>query len=187
LLIIAKRSEHNKMKRAHIIIITAIMASVIGTFFVTNVTTGLGAITGNAVASGSIQLESAQAAVGAFLFALVSLAALVVVARVGANSIQELSQDSGTPTMNAIIEKAESAIQRENYPAAYSHYNSIRQQYAGLETIEKLQYYARIIEVHRQLAKQATIAEANRLTDKYVNGAITEQEFEKLKQLLTSQ
>ncbi len=175
------------MKRAHIIITTAIMASVIGTFFVTNVATGLGAITGNAVASGSLQLESAQAVVGAFLFALVSLAALVVVARVGANSVEEMSQGSGTPTMKAAIDKAEEAIQRENYPAAYSLYNSIKQQYQGLESFEKLQYYARIIEVHRQLAKQATITEANRLTDKYVSGAITAQEFEKLRQLLISQ
>lgn len=175
------------MKPAHLVILTAIVASVIGTFFVTNTVTGFGAITGSAVASSSVQPEGVQAAVSSVLFALISLAALVVVARVGANTVREISQDSSSPSIKTAIESADSAIQQGKYPAAYSLYNNIKQQYANLESVEKLEYYARIIDVHRQLAKQATIAEANRLTDKYVNGTITDQEFEKLRQLLINQ
>ena len=175
------------MNRSHVIILAAVVASVIGTFFVANTVTGFSvgfnAITGHAVGS---PLNGVQAATGSVLFGLLSLAALVIVARIGANSITEKDEDSG-PDIKVSIEKAERAIQQGNHAAAYPIYNSLKQQYSGLESIEKLNYYARIIEIHRQLSRQATIAEANRLTDKYVNGNITEQEFEKLRELVTNQ
>ena len=175
------------MNRSHAIILTAVIASVIGTFFVANTVTGFSvgfnAITGHAVGS---PLNSVQAATGSVLFGLLSLAALVVVARIGANRLKE-QDGASSPSIKASLEKAERAIQQGNHAAAYPIYNSLKQQYSRLESIEKLNYYARIIEVHRQLSKQAVIAEANSLTDKYVNGKITEQEFERLRQLITNQ
>ena len=175
------------MNRSQVIIFAAVVASVIGTFFVANTVTGFSvgfnAITGQAVGS---PLNGIRAVTGSVLFGLLSLAALVVVARIGANNIKEQDEDNG-PSIKVSIDRAERAIQQGNHAAAYPIYNSLKQQYSSLESLEKLNYYARIIEIHRQLSKQATIAEANRLTDKYVNGKITEQEFEKLRELVTNQ
>ena len=186
------------MKPAHLIILMAITASVIGTFFVANTVTGLtvsklavsnsgfGSVTGNAVASSPAQLKGMQAAASSGLFGLLSLAALVVVARIGANTLKE-AEESSSPNIQTAIEKAESKARQGSYPAAATLYKSIKQQYAQLDPLERLEYYARIIDLHRQLAKQAVVAEANYLTDKYVGGTITEQEFERLRRLIVSQ
>ena len=175
------------MNRSQMIILAAVVASVIGTFFVANTVTGISAgfnaITGHAIGP---PLNGVQAATGSILFGLLSLAALVVVARIGANGIEE-QEETSSPSIKANLEKAEMAIQQGNHAAAYPLYNSLKQQYSGLGPVEKLNYYARIIEVHTQLSKQAVIAEANSLTDKYVNGSITEQEFERLRELVTNQ
>ena len=174
------------MNRAHMIILTAIVASVIGTFLVANTVTGFSvgfnAITGHAVGTP----QGVQAAASSVLFGLLSLAALVVVARIGANTLKE-AEESSSPNIQTAIEKAESTAKQGSYPAAATLYKSIKQQYAQLDPLERLQYYARIIDIHRQLAKQAVIAEANYLTDKYVAGTITGQEFERLRELLTNQ
>ncbi|MBI2143184.1 hypothetical protein HYU20_02480 [Candidatus Woesearchaeota archaeon] len=211
------------MKAAHVLIITAILASVIGTFFAANTINGLAvaknslgkadfaAVTGKAVDAGDTgtkQAEGLQAAMSALLFALVSIAALVIVGRIGQNSYAEIKQNSAqigrspiaqvgssrnsalggiAPKITDALKKVEDAIQTGSHDDAFALYNIIRQQYGQLSNGEKAEHYRRIISIHRQLSRQAAIMEAQRLTDKYVKGTISEEEFERLKQLIVSQ
>lgn len=185
------------MKTAHLIILIAVLASVLGTFIVADTITGLtaaknafsgsggfGTVTGNAI-SALNYARGAQTAISSALFGLISLAALVVVARIGANTVNDA--DENEPSMKTAIERAEKAAEKGSYPEAAALYNNIKLQYSQLDQLERLQYYPKIIGIHGQLAKQAKIAEASGLTDKYVTGTITEQEFERLRELLTSQ
>ncbi len=189
------------MKAAHVLIITAILASVIGTFFAANTISGFAvaknslanadfaAVTGRAVDSGNegaSHVEGLQAAMSALLFGLVSVAALVVVARIGQNTYAEIKQNS-TPRITDALKKAEDAIQTGSHSDGLALYNIIRQQYGQLSHDEKAENYSRIIGIHRQLSRQAAVMEAKQLTEKYVNGTISEQEFERLKQLIVSQ
>lgn len=189
------------MKAAHVLIITAILISVIGTFFATNTISGFAtvktnlagadfaAVTGKIVDSGdqgAKQVEGLQAAMSALLFGLVSIAVLVIVARIGQNTYAEIKQNS-TPKITDAVKKAEDAIQAGKHTDAFALYNIIRQQYSQLRQEEKTEHYSRIIGIHRQLSRQVAIMEAQRLTEKYVNGTMSEEEFERLKQLIVSQ
>lgn len=189
------------MKAAHVLIITAILASVIVTFFAANTISGFAvaksslanadfaAITGKAVDAGDTgakQVEGLQAAMSALLFGLVSVAALVVVARIGQNTYAEMRRES-TPRITDALKKAEDAIQTGSHDDGLALYSIIRQQYGQLSHDEKAEHYRRIISIHRQLSRQAAVMEAQRLTEKYVNGTISEEEFERLKQLIVSQ
>lgn len=193
--------KRGKMKAAHVLIITAILFSVIGTFFAANTINGFtvaksslgkadfAAVTGKAVDAGDAgakQAEGLQAAMSALLFGLVSAAALVVVARIGQNSYAEIRQNS-MPRITDALKKAEDAIQAGSHDDAFALYGIIRQQYGQLSNGEKAEHYRRIIGIHRQLSRQAAVMEAKRLTEKYVNGTISEEEFERLKQLIVSQ
>ena len=188
------------MKAAHMLIITAILASVIGTFFAANTISGFAvaknslanadfaAVTGKIVDSGDSgeHVNGLQAAMSALLFGLVSIAALVVVARIGQNTYAEIKQNS-TPRITDALKKAEDAIQTGNHSGGFALYSIIRQQYGQLRQEEKAEHYKRIVNLHSQLSRQAAIMEAQRLTEKYVNGTISEEEFERLKQLVVSQ
>ncbi len=190
-----------KMKAAHVLIITAILISVIGTFFATNTISGFtvakkdfnkasfAEVTGKVVApgaSGAKPVEGLQAAISALLFGLVSIVALVVVARIGQNTYAEIKQNSMPKIIDA-VKKAEDAIQAGKHTDAFTLYNIIRQQYGQLRQEEKAEHYSRIIGIHRQLSRQAAIMEAQRLTEKYVSGTMSEQEFERLEQLIMTQ
>lgn len=188
------------MRAGQVIILTAIIVSVIGTFFAANTISGFtvakkgfekanfAAVTGKAVDSetGSKQVEGLQAAMSALLFGLVSIAALVIVARVGQNTYAEIRQRSA-PKITDAVKKAEDAIQAGKQADAFALYGIIQQQYSQLRQEEKAEHYKRIINLHSQLSRQAAILEAQGLTDKYVKGTITEEEFERLKQLIIAQ
>ncbi|MBI2176284.1 hypothetical protein HYU40_02950 [Candidatus Woesearchaeota archaeon] len=189
------------MKAGHVIILTAIIVSVIGTFFAANTISGFtvakesfakaefASVTGKAIDSGvpgAKQVQGLQAAMSALLFGLVSIAALVIVARVGQNTYAEIQQRN-IPKITDAVKKAEDAIQAGKPTDAYALYGIIKQQYSQLKQEEKAEHYKRIINLHRQLSRQAAILEAQGLTDKYVKGTITEGEFERLKQLIISQ
>lgn len=189
------------MKAGHVIILTAVLVSVIGTFFAANTISGFAvakenfakaefaSVTGRAVdseVSGAKQVEGLQAAMSALLFGLVSIAALVIVARVGQNTYTEIQQRSA-PKITDAVKKAEDAIQAGKQADAFALYDIIKQQYGQLRQEEKAEHYKRIINLHSQLSRQAAILEAQQLTDKYVKGTISEEEFERLKQLVISQ
>ncbi len=189
------------MKTGHVIILTTIIVAVIGTFFAANMISGFtgaksgfanakfAAITGAATAtgaSGANQAGGLQAAMGALLFGLVSIAALVVVARIGQNTYTEIRQNS-TPKITDAVKKAEDALQAGKQEDAFALYGIIKQQYSQLKQEEKAEHYKRIINLHRQLSRQTAILEAQQLTDKYVKGTITQEEFERLKQLIITQ
>lgn len=189
------------MKAGQVIILTAIIVSVIGTFFAANTISGFtvakenfaqaefASITGKAIdseASGSKQVEGLQAAMSALLFGLVSIAVLAIVARVGQNTYAEIQQRSA-PKISDAVKKAEDAIQAGRHADAFALYSIIKQQYSQLRQEEKAEHYKRIINLHSQLSRQAAILEAQGLTDKYVKGTITEEEFERLKQLIIMQ
>src|SRR3989338_2974365 len=88
------------MKSGHAIVLAGIVISVIGTFFFAIVVKGFSeaagsagegdfaSVTGNVVASAGM-IDGFQAAVSSVLFGLVSIAALVVVARIGSSSVAE--------------------------------------------------------------------------------------------------
>lgn len=185
------------MKAAHVLIITAILISVIGTFFATSTISGFAVARKDfskasfaeataTTASGAKHVEGLQAAMSALLFGLVSIAALVVVARIGQNTYAEIKQNS-TPKITDAVKKAEDAIQAGKHADAFTLYNIIRQQYGQLKQDEKIEHYPRIISIHRQLSRQLAVAEAQRLTEKYVNGTMSEEEFERLEQLIMAQ
>lgn len=192
------------MKAGHVIILTAIIVSVVGTFFAANTISGFtvakenfakaefASITGKAIdseaseASGAKQVEGLQAAMSALLFGLVSIAALVIVARVGQNTYAEV-QPKSAPKLKDAVKKAEDAINAGKPADAFALYGIIQQQYSQLRQEEKAEHYKRIVNLHSQLSRQAAILEAQSLTDKYVKGTISEEEFERLKQLIISQ
>lgn len=183
---------------AHAIILTAIIASVIGTFFASNAITGFtiakegvekgdfAAVTGKAIDGEAGQANGFRAVSGSVLFGLLSIAALVVVARIGQNAITTARQNE-TAGISGPIKKAEEAIEAGNHAAAYALYSSIREQYSKLAEQERAKHYRKIMKIHQDLAQQAAIIEAQHLTDKYVNGTITQDEFERLKNLIASQ
>lgn len=189
-----------KMKAGHVIILTAVLVSVIGTFFAANTISGFAvakrgfekadfaAVTGKIVDSGDSreEVKGLQAAMSALLFGLVSIAALVIVARVGQNTYTEIQQGS-TPKITDAVKKAEDAIQAGEHADAFALYGIIKQQYGQLRQEEKAEHYKRIINLHSKLSRQAAILEAQQLTDKYVKGTITQEEFERLKHLVISQ
>lgn len=180
----------------HTIILTAVLVSVIGTFFAANAVTGFSVaregigkgdfadITGKATAETG-QASSFQKAAGSILFGLLSIATLVVVARMGRNAFSEARQLA--PDITSRISKAEEAAESGNHAAAYSLYAELRKQYSTLAQQEKAKHHSRIMKLHRELSQQAAIMEAQHLTDKYVNGTITEEEFERLRMLIASQ
>lgn len=182
-----------RLGTSHLAILTAIIASVIGTFFASNAITGLtiasdsvqngdfAAITGRAVDSGS----GLQTVTGGVLFSLAGVAALIVVARIGRNSITEARQRE--PDVATYVKAAEEAIQEGNHIVAYGLYGKIKSQYGTLEEKEKTRHYPRIMQIHRALSRQAAINEAQFLTEKYVSNTITQEEFERLKTLIASQ
>lgn len=189
------------MKAGHVIILTAVIVSVIGTFFAANTVSGFAvakenfakaefaSVTGKAIdfeVSGAKQVEGLQAAMSALLFGLVSIAALVVVARIGQNTYTEIRQRS-TQKITDAVKRAEDAMQAGKQADAFALYSIIKQQYGQLKQEEKAEHYKRIINLHGQLSRQMTILEAQCLTDKYVKGTITEEEFERLKQLIIAQ
>lgn len=177
------------MKAGHAIILTAILVAVVGTFIATNSISGnYASITGNIVAGEAKpqNLGGLQNAISGALFGLVSIAALVVVARIGQNTVTRI-QEARVPGIKDNVKKAEEAIEAGNHAAAYALYNSIKSQYEQLEDEEKMRHRQRIMQVHHSLTQQAAVTEAHYLTDKYVNGTITQEEFERLKQLVISQ
>ncbi len=215
---VRKASEKGaKMKAGHVIILTAIIFSVIGTFFAANTISGFAvakknftkaefaAVTGKVtapVATGAKQVEGLQAAMSALLFGLVSIAALVIVARVGQNTYTEIREKSAqigqspiahsakggiAPKITDAVKKAEDAIQAGNHADAFALYSIIKQQYGQLKQEEKAEHYKRIVNLHSQLSRQSAILEAQGLTDKYVKDTITQEEFERLKQLIIAQ
>ena len=192
--------EKREAVAGRVIIVTAIILSLIGTFFVANTITGFttateslgkgsfASVTGKAVDSGigSEQLNGLQKAAGSVLLGLLSMVTLVVVARIGQNTLAGI-KESKAQSIKGAVEKAENAVKEGNHAEAYAFYNNMKELYAQLEENEKTQYYSRIMRIHRSLAQQAAMTEAHYLTEKYVNGTITEQEFERLKQIITSQ
>lgn len=192
--------ERRASAAGRIIIITAIVLALAGTFFVANTITGFtvakesvvkgnfAAVTGKAVDQGinSGQLNGLQKAAGSALLGLLSIAVLVVVARVGQNALAGMKEGKA-PSIKGAVEKAENAVKEGNHTEAYALYNGIKQLYAQMEEGEKAQYYSRIMRIHRSLAQQAAMTEAHYLTEKYLNSTITESEFERLKQIIASQ
>lgn len=192
--------ERREAASGRIIIAVAIILSVIGTFFAANTITGFSvakegiakgnfaAVTGKAVDQGinQGQLNGLQKAVGSAMLGLLSITALVVVARVGQNALAGMNEGKA-PGIKSAVEKAEKAVKEGNHPEAYALYNGIKQLYAQVEEEEKAQYYSRIMHIHRSLAQQAAMTEAHYLTEKYLNSTITESEFERLKQIIASQ
>ncbi len=174
------------MKARHAIILTAILVAVIGTFIATNRISGnYASITGNVVASQQ-KVTGLQNAVSSVLFGLVSIAAIVAVAKIGQNSAAEM-RESRVPSIKDTLRKAEAAIGEGNHTAAYALYNAIRDQYMQLKDEEKTRHRQRIIQIHKALSQQAALTEAHYLTDKYVKGTITHEEFERMKHLVISQ
>ncbi|MBI2141801.1 hypothetical protein HYU16_05270 [Candidatus Woesearchaeota archaeon] len=197
-------TKEEREKRAsatgRIIIVTAIVLSLAGTFLVANTITGFtvakesvtkgdfAAVAGKAADEGisPAQLDGLQKAAGSALLGLLSIAMLVVVARIGQGALAGM-KESKTPGIKGTVEKAENAIKEGNHPEAYALYSSIKQIYAQMEEDEKAQYYSRIMHIHKALAQQAAMTEAHYLTEKYLNGTITESEFERLKHIIASQ
>ncbi len=185
-----------RLGASHTIILTAVLVSVIGTFFAANAITGFSVaregigkgdfadITGKATAETG-QAGSFQKAAGAIIFGLLSIATLVVVTRLGKNAVSEARQLS--PGMAGRISRAEEATEAGNHTEAYSLYNELRAQYSMLAQQERAKHYSRIMKLHKELSMQAAIMEAQHLTDKYVSGTITEEEFERLRVLIASQ
>jgi hypothetical protein len=192
--------ERRASVEGRIIIVAAIILSFVGTFFVANTITGFttataslgkgefASITGKAVDSGinSEQVNGLQKAAGSALLGLLSIAVLVVVARVGQNALAGIKESKASGIKGA-VEKAENAVKEGNHAEAYTLYNNIKELYTQMEEEQKAQYYSRIMRIHTSLAQQATMTEAHYLTEKYLNGTITEQDFERLKQIITSQ
>ena len=186
-----------RLKAGHVIILTAIIASVIGTFFASNAITGLTAtrqqvaqgnfadITGRAVSDQKASASGMQTAAGAILFAMIAITGLVLVARVGREAFSEARRN--TSQIKNRIQMAEDAIENGSHKEAHFHYNAIREQYAKLKEHEKAAHYPRIARIHRQLLHKSNVREAQYLTDKYVNGRISPEEFRRLKQMVISQ
>lgn len=188
-----------KVGASHIIIMSAILVSVMGTFFAANTITGLttasdtlskgdfATVTGKVVAETTAQQASGLGkAAGSILLGLASITALVVVARIGRNAMKE-AMENAEPGIKDNVRKAEDAIKEGNYTEAHALYNAVREQYAKLQEQEKAQHHSRIMQLHSSLLRQATMAEAHYLTEKYVSNTITEEEFERLKQIVVSQ
>lgn len=190
-------------RTGYTIILIAIVASIIGTFFLSNTITGFAtaregvskgdfaSVTGKAIGELSqpqqqLQLKSLKTVASSLVFGLLSVAVLIVVARMGKNAITN-AMESRTPAIQDTVKKAESAVGEGKYENAYALYNTVRELYAKLEEWQKQQHYARVMQLHSKLARQAATAEAHYLTEKYVNGTITEEEFERLKQIIASQ
>ncbi len=184
--------------KGYAVIAGAVLLSIIGTFFASNAITGFSvakdgvskgdfaSLTGKAVSDASAsQTSSLQTVVGAVLFAMAALSALVVVARIGRTTVGQASETN--PGIKGRIQVAEKAIASGNHREAYVHYNALREQYAKLNESEKATHYPKLAGIHRKLTQKSNINEAQYLTDKYVNGTITEEEFQRLKQLIVSQ
>ncbi len=185
------------MKSGHIIILTTILASVIGTFFASNAITGLtvakagvqesnfASVTGH-VTIGNGQASSIQTLAGSILFGMLAITALVVVARIGKNSVSE-AMEAKAPNLKNMVKKANNAIDEGRLKEAHDLYSSMRSLYSKMQQEEKQSHFKNIMGVHQRLSQQAAIKEAQYLTEKYVDETISEKEFERLKQLIISQ
>ncbi len=192
--------ERREAASGRMIVAAAIILALTGTFFLANTITGF-TVAKESVAKGDFatvtgkavdqeinpgQLNGLQKAAGSALLGLLSIAVLVVVARVGQNALAGVKEGRAHGIKGA-VEKAENAVKEGNHPEAYALYDSIKQLYAQMEEGERAQYYSRIMHIHRSLAQQAAMTEAHHLTEKYLNSTITESEFERLKQIIASQ
>jgi len=178
--------REQKMKAGHTVIVVVIALAILGTFLATNTIRGnYASITGNVVAAPQ-KITGLQTAVGSVLFGLVSIVTLVVLAKIGQNTVTEI-RENRVPGIRDNVKKAEAAIEEGNHVAAYALYNTIRDQYAQLKNEEKIRHRQRIMRIHHALTTQAAVVEAHYLTDKYVKGTINQEEFERLKQIVISQ
>jgi hypothetical protein len=176
----------SKTKTAQAIVFSVVMLAILSTFIIANRFTGSYAtITGNSAVAVQ-KATGLENVVGLSLFALVCVAALVMFTRIGQTQIQQV-REVKLNDINGTVKKAEVALREGNHVAAYSLYNTIRDQYAKLKDEEKIWHHDRIMGIHKELSRQTTLAEANYLTQKYVNNTITQAEFERLRQLIINQ
>ncbi|HIG98853.1 TPA: hypothetical protein HA231_05530 [Candidatus Woesearchaeota archaeon] len=182
-------SEGMDTGKTHAIVAIVISIVIIGTFFAAKTLSkgkngDFAAVTGEAVGTVNAA-QPLHAAIGSVLFGLVAIAALITITRISTS--QTMPKTEEKTDIRQTVGMAEDALNAGNHSAAASIYNQIRGQYAQLSQGEKARHYPRIINVHAAIAKRAAISEAGLLTDKYVAGTITEEEFERLGQLVLNQ
>ncbi len=115
------------------------------------------------------------------LYALIGMAALIVVGRIGYEKIAE-SRDP----MQGMVTDAKKLIENEKYEEAYEVYAKARQAYSQLEEEAKLKHYDSLISIYQNLKRYSELKEAQRLAEKYAQGTITREELRKLNEMLAS-
>lgn len=122
-----------------------------------------------------------KASVSYVLFALIGMAALIVVGRIGYEKIA----DSRDP-MQGIVTDAKKLIENEQYEEAYAVYEKARQAYSQLEEEAKLKHYDSLISIYQNLKRYSELKEAQKLAEKYAQGTITREELRRLNEMLAS-
>lgn len=115
------------------------------------------------------------------LYALIGMAALIVVGRIGYEKIAE-SRDP----MQGMVTDVKKLIENEKYEEAYEVYAKARQAYSQLEEEAKLKHYDSLISIYQNLKRYAELKEAQRLAEKYAQGTITREELRRLNEMLAS-
>ncbi len=125
--------------------------------------------------------RTVQKSISFVFFALIGMAALVIVGRIGYEKIA----DSRDP-MQGMVDKAKKLVENEQYEQAYEIYSNARKAYSQLEEAAKLKHYDSLISIYQNLKRYAELKEAQSLAEKYANGTITREELRKLNDMLAN-
>jgi hypothetical protein len=186
------------LKSGRSIIVTAVLLSLLSTFMISNVVNGydgvkifssgeFAAITGNVVSDGvsSDQVKGLSSALASVMFGLIAVTALVVVTSVGKNAVTRIRESKETDA-DEIIEKAENAILLGEHAKAYQLYGVMRESYSLMEDDEKQEHHPRMMKIYDALSRHSNATEASFLTEKYVNGEASQDEVERLQNIVVN-
>ena len=108
------------------------------------------------------------------------LAGIIVV-----SSMASMPYKMRSGKMNKKLRTASQLLVDGHHTHAKAHYESARVLYEKLDMKRKKQNYEPLLDVYHQLTLQSRAVEANSLVDKYVQGTISEEELDRLRDLLS--
>ncbi len=136
-------------------------------------------ITGAAVTN----ISGVGAAINKIFFVLLLVAATVILLG-GVFRENAISVLPPSIRLGMMLDKAENLIKEKRHEELHGLYTNIRHTYNELDEKNKGKYQPRALDVYSELEAHTKAKEANVLVDKYLEGNITKQEFERLRDLL---
>jgi len=119
-----------------------------------------------------------QNSVGYVFLGLIVVAVLVIGGRVAGQQIQRKDE------MAEMTKSAKKMIDEQKYREAYDVYLKARTAFAQLEEEAKLKHYNDLYNIYHSLNRQSKMQEAQRLAEKFSDGTISNNELDRLNQLM---